>query len=112
MTVNTKRANWDKENMRTVSCRLRKEEAEGFKKYAEYLGTTPHALLSEYVKRCLELDANIAPEEKKASVEAQNENAVLRDKLKFALRELDAARNRALRAEQIVDEFLRRNDGK
>ena len=107
MTVNTKRTEWDKENMRTVSCRLRKEEAERFKKYAEYLGKTPHTLLTEYVKRCLELDAQVAPEAKNASAEMQNEIAMLKRKLHLAMGELDVARDRALRAEKIVDEFLR-----
>lgn len=107
MTVNTKRTEWDKENMRTVSCRLRKEEAERFRKYAEYLGTTPHALLSEYVKRCLEIEGKIAPEERRVSADMQNEIGVLKRKLNLALHELDAARDRAVRAEKIVDEFLR-----
>lgn len=108
MTVNAVKKNWDKENMRTVSCRLRKEEAEKFKTYAEYLGTTPHALLSEYVKECVEFNNKIGPKTREISSKLQSENAELKTKLKLAMHELDAARERALRAEGIVDEFLRR----
>lgn len=38
---------WDKENMRTVSCRLRTEDAELFKEYCAENGTTP----AQYLKR-------------------------------------------------------------
>ena len=106
MTVNAKRTEWDKENMRTVSCRLRKEEAERFKQYAQYMGTTSHALLSEYVRKCLELERSVTPEMRDNALKVQNENAILKRKLELALHEVDAARTRALHAEQIVDEYL------
>lgn len=112
MTVNTKKNEWDKENMRTLSCRLRKEEAERFRKYAEYLGTTPHALLSEYVKQCLKLDENITPVMRDNSNAMQNEITLLRKKLDVATKAVDQARDRALRAEALVDSWLRSADGK
>ena len=112
MTVNVGKKNWDKENMRTISCRLRKEEAEKFRDYAGYLGTTPHALLSAYVKECLVLNDRVEPKMREESARLQNENALLKDKLALALHQLDAARDRARRAEAIVDEFLRRHDGR
>lgn len=53
MTVSrSKRAannKWDKENMKIVACKLRKEQAEKFKQYAESNGTTANALLKSYV---------------------------------------------------------------
>lgn len=45
---------WDKENMRSVSCRLRTEETEDFKKWCELKQTTPGAVLKNYVKQCLD----------------------------------------------------------
>ena len=110
MTVKANRNEWDKENMRTVSCRLRKEEAEMFKKYAEYLGTTSHALLAEYVRKCVSLGKNITPEMRDNSVALQNEVLLLRRKLKTAEIAVDQARARALNAEAIVDKWLRSAD--
>ena len=107
MTVNSKRTEWDRENMRTVSCRLRKEDAERFKQYAQYLGTTPHALLAEYVKKCLELEETVTPQMRDNSAEIRNENKMLKKKLNLAMLEVDAARRRATHAEEIVDEYLR-----
>ena len=107
MTVNAKRTEWDRENMRTVSCRLRKEDAERFKQYAQYLGTTPHALLAEYVRKCLELEETITPQMRDNSAAIQNENHALKKKLALAMHEVDAARARAANAEAIVDEYLR-----
>ena len=45
---------WDKENMRTVSCRMRTEEAEDFRKYCESKNSTPGAELKKYVFDCIE----------------------------------------------------------
>lgn len=46
-----KRANqkWDKENMKTVSCRLKVEDAEMFKAYCDEIGTTPTRYLKEHI---------------------------------------------------------------
>lgn len=43
---------WDKENMKIVACKIRKEQAEQFKQYAEDRGTTSNALLKNYVLEC------------------------------------------------------------
>ena len=54
-----KRANnnkWDKENMKIVACKIRKDDAEAFKKYAEDNNTTPNALLRNYIYNCLGKD--------------------------------------------------------
>ena len=41
---------WDRENMRSVSCRLRTEEAELFKAYCAANNTTPGAVLKNFIK--------------------------------------------------------------
>lgn len=43
------RDKWDAENMTTIGCKLRKEQAERFKAYATSQGTTANALLKQYV---------------------------------------------------------------
>ncbi len=56
--VSEKRKNtnrkWDKDNMRTVSCRLRTEDAELFKEYCADHHTTPGAVLKNYIWKLLE----------------------------------------------------------
>ena len=43
------RDKWDKENMATLGCKVKKEQAEQFKQYAKDQGTTANALLKDYV---------------------------------------------------------------
>ena len=43
---------WDRENMRTLSCRVRTDEAEVFKQYCTEHGTTAGELLKKYVGKC------------------------------------------------------------
>lgn len=40
---------WDRENMRSLTCRLRREQADVFKAYCAENNTTPGRLLKEYV---------------------------------------------------------------
>ena len=56
-----KKANrkWDAENMATIACRLKKEQAEKFKQLAESRRTTANQMIKEYVL------AQIAGEEQK-----------------------------------------------
>lgn len=42
--------------MTTLSCKLRKEQAEAFKKYCTELGKTSNAVLREYVLQCIGAD--------------------------------------------------------
>ncbi len=42
--------NWDKENMRTVSANMKKEDVEAFRKLAEEKNTTVGALLRGFVR--------------------------------------------------------------
>lgn len=45
---------WDKENMKLVACKIKKEDAEAFKKYADDNDTTPNALLRKYIYKCID----------------------------------------------------------
>ena len=63
ITASHKKANlkWDRENMKSFSCRLRKEDADVFKEYCQSRNTTPGAVLKKYVTElidqyCDELD--------------------------------------------------------
>lgn len=40
---------WDAENMATLGCKVKKEQAERFKEYAQGKGTTANALLKNFV---------------------------------------------------------------
>ena len=50
-----KRANakWDSENMATLGCKVRKEQAEAFKQYCRDNGKTSNTVLKEYVLSCI-----------------------------------------------------------
>lgn len=45
--------NWDKENMKTISTNVKKDEAEAFRRAAEEKGTTPGALLRGFVRESI-----------------------------------------------------------
>ena len=47
-------AKWDKANMATLGCRVKKEQDEKFKRYASDNGTTANTMLKEYVLKCIE----------------------------------------------------------
>lgn len=47
-------AKWDKENMATLGCKVKKAQAERFKQYAAENGTTSNTLLKEYVLSCID----------------------------------------------------------
>lgn len=44
---------WDADNMTIVACKIKKTDAEDFKAYAAENGTTPNALLKDYVYKCI-----------------------------------------------------------
>lgn len=46
-------ARWDKENMTTLGCKVKKEEAAAFKEYAAQRGKTSNTILKEYVFECI-----------------------------------------------------------
>ena len=50
-----RRANvkWDAENMTTLGCRVKKEQADRFKAYCSEIGKTSNAVLRDYVLDCI-----------------------------------------------------------
>ncbi len=61
-----RRANdkWDKENMVTLACKLRKEDADAFREYARQNGKAVNTLLKNYVFGCIgKIDSNEQPED-------------------------------------------------
>lgn len=66
VTEAQKRANrkWDAENMTHLACKLRKETAEEFRRYAQEHSTTVNALLKDYIMRLLDgWEPGTVPEE-------------------------------------------------
>lgn len=50
-------AKYQREHIASVACRLKKEQAEAFKRYCEAQGKTPNAVLREFILECIESDA-------------------------------------------------------
>lgn len=48
------RDKWDKENMTTLGCKVKKTEATAFKEYAAKQGKTANTVLKEFVISCIE----------------------------------------------------------
>lgn len=46
-------AKYHRENIASLACRVRKEQAEQFKAYCEAQGKTSNAVLREYVLECI-----------------------------------------------------------
>lgn len=46
-------AKWDKENMTTLGCKVKRTEAAAFKAYAQAQGKTSNTILKEYVQECI-----------------------------------------------------------
>lgn len=46
-------ARWDKENMITLGCKVKRTQAAAFKAYAAQQGKTGNTLLKEYVLQCI-----------------------------------------------------------
>ncbi len=45
---------WDRENMKTVSCRMRRYEAELFNEYCKSRNTTPATVIKKYVTELID----------------------------------------------------------
>ena len=60
VTESRKKANakWDAENMTTLGCRVKKDQADKFKTYCAEIGKTSNAVLREYVLDCIEEKQN------------------------------------------------------
>lgn len=46
-------AKYQKENIASLACRVKKDQAEKFKTYCESIGKTSNAVLREYVLTCI-----------------------------------------------------------
>lgn len=44
---------WDKENMMTIGCKIKRKQGEKFKVYAQEQGKTPNTILREYIYKCI-----------------------------------------------------------
>lgn len=100
---------WDKENMRTVSCRLRKDDAVAFKRLCASKGTTVHAALSRYIHMALQNIPIDASAEEQSLVD---QNIALRQKLAVVTRQRDDYAQIAKQNEELVDLWLRSADRK
>ena len=67
MTVSEKKkasnAKWDKENMTTLGCKIKRAQATAFKAYCEDQGSTSNTVLKDFVLGCIgEQDAAFQPQ--------------------------------------------------
>ena len=53
-------AKYHKENISSLACRVKKEQADKFKVYCKCIGKTSNAVLREYVLSCIGEDAEAA----------------------------------------------------
>lgn len=104
MTVSTAAKEWDKENMKTLSCRVRTPIAEAFRDQCEALDITTHRALADYVQSVVSGDkAGDSHNEERV---AERENRILRKKLEVAVRDREQFMRRAHRAEETVGLWL------
>ena len=50
-------AKWDSENMATLACKVKKEQADAFKAVCARMGKTSNGALKDYVLSCIAEDA-------------------------------------------------------
>jgi hypothetical protein len=60
---------WDRENMATLGCKVKKIEAQAFKDYAASQGKTANTVLKEYVMECIShtIDEKIERDKEKSN---------------------------------------------
>lgn len=104
----TTKKEWDKENMATLACRVRKEEADRFRAFCKENGATVHKVLA-WVVSALMTDRNLSGALAK-SQKLEQENKQLRQMLTVAVQDREIAMQRAERAEGLVDLWLRSAD--
>lgn len=97
---------WDKENMKTLACRVRKEEADSFRQYAESCGMSAHTMLAGFVRSAISGDdsmtASLSKENKRLEAELAKKTEELKN-LKEIAKQLDL---RACRAEELVRKYV------
>ena len=109
MSNNTNKE-WDKENMRTVSCRLRKDEADAFKRLCKSKGVTVHAALARYIRLTIHGLPIDRPEEEGQKL--VNQNIALRQKIAYLTKEVESWKEIARNHDDIIDLWLHGADRK
>lgn len=56
-------AKYHRDNIASISCRVKREQAEKFKEYCESINKTPNAVLKEYILSCIKDAEEKKPEE-------------------------------------------------
>lgn len=104
---------WDQANLKTLACRVRKEEAETFKAYAAERGLTTHSLLADYVRETVAMKHNMSMSASQLiqQLMAERDRAAAElDRLRADNKELkELAKQltlRAERAETLVREYV------
>ena len=97
---------WDKENMKTLTCRVRADVAENFTAVCRNQGKTVHRVLSDFVQE--QLTGKPVAETRRRNL--AEENRQLKKQLKAANIEISAQKSRANIAENLVDDWLHRWD--
>lgn len=99
---------WDKENMKSLSCRVRTEEAEAFRSICEERGVSTHAMLLQFVRATIKGSGNdIANTE---VLNLRSENRQLKADLRAMAATARMYKSSAENALGLVDEWLRRYD--
>lgn len=97
---------WDKENMKTISCRVRKEEADAFKQYAESCGMSAHTMLSGFVRSAISSNdgmiRSLSAENQKLAAELAQKTEELKQ-MKEIIQQYNL---RACRAEELVRKYV------
>ena len=97
---------WDKENMKTLTCRVRADVAENFTAVCRNQGKTVHRVLSDFVQE--QLTGKPVAETRRRNL--AEENRQLRKQLNAAMTEIRVHKERADIAEKLVDDWLHRWD--
>ena len=54
---------WDRENMITLGCKVKRKDADKFKAYAARNGKTANTILRDYVLECIDNDDKGGPDD-------------------------------------------------
>ena len=99
---------WDKENMKSLSCRVRTEEAEAFRNICDGRGVSTHAMLLQFVRATINGDSeDVVGRENR---QLREENRKLRADLRAMTSTAKMYKTSAENALGLVDEWLRRYD--
>ena len=97
---------WDRENMKTLACRVRKEEAEAFRQFAETCGSSTHAILAAFVRGAVFAGDDqlrfLSMENQRLAVQLAKKKEELNN-MKDLARRLD---ERASHAEELVRKYV------